>query len=179
MKRRYRCALLAIFLVASGAALLYDQFGFVWVAVAEDWTPEQMLQWFASYQEPSQCALSYDIGGVLNRGPTLTFLDGQKTVCVDPPQLAPTPGNCLVYSFGSNGEWFVCVSFQLNTISSSFAHPSERFTLVRIREDTEFEKKTMMVNNSRSSSNQPNRSHEYLVKLNQKFRKEQHSKYSC
>ena len=32
------------------------------------------------------------------------MIDGQKAVCLD-PAARPTPGRCLVYSFGINNEW--------------------------------------------------------------------------
>lgn len=54
--------------------------------------------------DPSACRVYYEFGGVLNRKPSMIFLDGQKSVCVD-EGVRPDPDDCLVYSFGNNGEW--------------------------------------------------------------------------
>jgi hypothetical protein len=57
-----------------------------------------------SRRDSSACRTYYEFGGVINRLSSLTFLDGQKSVCLD-PGVAPTPDKCVVYSFGNNGEW--------------------------------------------------------------------------
>lgn len=66
-------------------------------------TWKDMLPYF-SWKNVSACQTYYEFGGVLNRLPLLTFLDGQKSVCLD-PGVSPVPGRCVVYSFGNNGEW--------------------------------------------------------------------------
>jgi hypothetical protein len=69
---------------------------------------KEMLLWFA-HSESADCEIYHEFGGVLNRmykpSPALFFMDGQKSVCLDPVSLAPPVGNCLVYSFGNNAEW--------------------------------------------------------------------------
>lgn len=66
-------------------------------------TWKEMLPLF-SRRNSSACRTYYEFGGVINRLSSLTFLDGQKSVCLD-PGVAPTPDKCVVYSFGNNGEW--------------------------------------------------------------------------
>lgn len=57
----------------------------------------------------SACSLSHDFGGTMVTSnisnSTYRGLDGQKAVCLYPPQLAPVPERCVVYSFGINDEW--------------------------------------------------------------------------
>lgn len=71
-------------------------------------TRHEILQWFA-HSEPTDCEIYHEFGGVLNRmykpAPALFFLDGQKSVCLEPVSLAPPSDNCIVYSFGNNAEW--------------------------------------------------------------------------
>ena len=64
---------------------------------------QDLLPYFSEY-DPTACGIYYEFGGILSRQPGLTFLDGQKAVCFD-SGLRPNPGRCIVYSFGSNGEW--------------------------------------------------------------------------
>lgn len=59
---------------------------------------------YLNWKNRGACKVFYEFGGVVNRKPGLTFLDGQKSVCLD-AGVAPQPGRCIVYSFGSNGEW--------------------------------------------------------------------------
>lgn len=59
---------------------------------------------FFSRRDILACKTYYEFGGVINRLPSLTFLDGQKSVCLD-QGVAPVPDQCVVYSFGNNGEW--------------------------------------------------------------------------
>ena len=65
---------------------------------------KEMLLWFA-HSESADCEIYHEFGGVLNRmykpSPALFFMDGQKSVCLDPVSLAPPVDNCLVYSFGN------------------------------------------------------------------------------
>lgn len=67
-----------------------------------DW--KEMLPYFASKGDAFACSTYFEFGGVLNRNPSMVFLDGQKSVCLD-EGVAPVPGDCLIYSFGNNGEW--------------------------------------------------------------------------
>lgn len=83
-------------------------------------TPNQLHD-YMYWTNRSSCNLIQDFGGfVLNQttlqkmwGGKLGFwksldkmpvaMDGQYPICLDP--IPPTPGNCLVYSFGINNEW--------------------------------------------------------------------------
>jgi len=83
-------------------------------------TPDQLHD-YMHWTNRSSCNLIHDFGGfMLNRttlqkmwGGKLGFwkslekipvaMDGQYPICLDP--IPPTPGNCLVYSFGINNEW--------------------------------------------------------------------------
>ena len=66
-------------------------------------TWREMLSLF-SWKNTSACKTYYEFGGVMNHMLALNFLDGQKSVCLD-PGVAPVPEQCVVYSFGNNGEW--------------------------------------------------------------------------
>lgn len=65
-------------------------------------TPQQVIDYFY-WANASSCRLSHAFGGKMMKNPS--GLDGQKSVCLDPVEVAPKPGNCLVYSFGINDEW--------------------------------------------------------------------------
>lgn len=69
---------------------------------------KEMLLWFA-HSQSADCEIYHEFGGVLNRmykpSPALFFMDGQKSVCLDPVSLAPPADDCLVYSVGNNAEW--------------------------------------------------------------------------
>lgn len=106
-KQQQQCALVFfIFLVFAG---FYHQHQLLSVFTSasnkknETLTWKDMLPWFAR-MDASVCKTYYEFGGVLNRLPSLSFLDGQKSVCLD-PGVAPVPDQCIVYSFGNNGEW--------------------------------------------------------------------------
>lgn len=43
-------------------------------------------------------------GGVMIDADNVSFLDGQKAICLD-KGVAPQKGNCIVYSIGINNEW--------------------------------------------------------------------------
>ena len=57
-------------------------------------TWKEMLPLF-SRRDSSACKTFYEFGGVINRLSSFVFLDGQKSVCLD-PGLAPTPDKCVV-----------------------------------------------------------------------------------
>lgn len=63
----------------------------------------EMLPYF-SWRNASACKIFNEFGGVISHIPFLAFLDGQKSVCLD-PGVSPMPDRCVVYSFGNNGEW--------------------------------------------------------------------------
>lgn len=63
---------------------------------------QEMLDYLL-WTNRTSCRLAHDFGGQMNQNPS--GYDGQKTVCLDPVQLAPPAGRCLVYSFGINNEW--------------------------------------------------------------------------
>lgn len=72
-----------------------------------DWTvykPETLnLSQIIDYVEwtnSSSCRLTHDFGGHIHD----IGMDGQKAVCMD-PEVRPTSGHCLVYSFGISHEW--------------------------------------------------------------------------
>ena len=65
---------------------------------------KDMLTYFDGH-DASACRIYFELGGVLSRQPGLTFLDGQKAVCFDGALAPRSDGRCIVYSFGSNGEW--------------------------------------------------------------------------
>lgn len=67
-------------------------------------TWHEILPFFSSVQNPTACGMFHEFGGVLNRQPSMVFLDGQKAVCLD-DGVRPNPESCLVYSFGNNAEW--------------------------------------------------------------------------
>ncbi len=64
-------------------------------------TGTQLLKYFM-WTNQTSCLLSHDFGGAMSYNPS--GLDGQKAVCID-PEVAPKPGNCLIYSFGIHNEW--------------------------------------------------------------------------
>jgi hypothetical protein len=64
-------------------------------------TGPQLVEYFM-WTNHSSCKLSHDFGGVMMDNPS--GLAGQKAVCID-PEVAPKPGDCLVYSFGINDDW--------------------------------------------------------------------------
>ena len=61
----------------------------------------QYLEW----TNRSSCALVQDFGGQMISAGERAGLDGQKAVCLDPPELAPPVHHCVVYSFGIKDEW--------------------------------------------------------------------------
>ena len=65
-------------------------------------TAEQMLDYFL-WTNRSSCRLAHDFGGHMMSSPS--GFDGQKTMCIEPVQLAPPVGKCLVYSFGIDNDW--------------------------------------------------------------------------
>jgi hypothetical protein len=65
-------------------------------------TGEQIMNYFSWTGNRQSCRLVQDFGGTMYKNPS--GWDGQKSVCID-PQVAPQPGECLVYSFGINNEW--------------------------------------------------------------------------
>lgn len=75
----------------------------VWQSSRSNLSWKEMMPYF-SWKDVSACRTYYEFGGVLNRLPSLTFLDGQKSVCLD-RGISPVPDQCVVYSFGNNGEW--------------------------------------------------------------------------
>jgi hypothetical protein len=64
-------------------------------------TGPQLVEYFM-WTNHSSCILSHDFGGVMLDNPS--GLAGQKAVCID-PEVAPKPGDCLVYSFGIKDDW--------------------------------------------------------------------------
>ncbi|XP_057368161.1 uncharacterized protein LOC130689152 [Daphnia carinata] len=68
----------------------------------DEMSPEDMINYFL-WPNRTSCRLVHDFGGHMKRKPS--GLDGQKAVCLSPEQVAPPPGECLVYSFGINNEW--------------------------------------------------------------------------
>ena len=60
---------------------------------------------YVEWANRSSCALVQDFGGKMMSVGDKAGLDGQKAVCLDPPQLAPPVNRCVVYSFGINDEW--------------------------------------------------------------------------
>ena len=60
---------------------------------------------YVEWANRSSCALVQDFGGKMMSAGDKAGLDGQKAVCLDPPQLAPPVNRCVVYSFGINDEW--------------------------------------------------------------------------
>jgi hypothetical protein len=68
---------------------------------SETLTGPQLIEYFM-WTNHSSCQLSHDFGGLMMDNPS--GLAGQKAVCID-PEVAPKPGQCLVYSFGINGDW--------------------------------------------------------------------------
>ena len=55
---------------------------------------------YIEWKNATSCRLAHDLGGHVHP----EGVDGQKAVCMD-PQVRPTSGNCLVYSFGISNEW--------------------------------------------------------------------------
>ncbi|KAK4018581.1 hypothetical protein OUZ56_000627 [Daphnia magna] len=72
------------------------------IVSAEEMSAEDMMSYFL-WPNRTSCRLAHDFGGHMKRKPS--GLDGQKAVCLNPVQVAPPPGECLVYSFGINNEW--------------------------------------------------------------------------
>lgn len=68
----------------------------------DEMSPEDMMNYFL-WPNRTSCRLAHDFGGHMKSKPS--GLDGQKAVCLNPVQVAPPPGECLVYSFGINNEW--------------------------------------------------------------------------
>ena len=68
---------------------------------AQEFTARQVIDYFY-WSNATSCGLAHDFGGKMYQNPSA--LDGQKAVCLD-KTVAPTPGDCLVYSFGINNEW--------------------------------------------------------------------------
>jgi hypothetical protein len=64
-------------------------------------TGAQVMQYF-KWSNRQSCQLVQDFGGTMYKQPS--GWDGQKSLCLD-PEVAPEPGDCLVYSFGTNDEW--------------------------------------------------------------------------
>lgn len=65
----------------------------------------EVLNYFQCFDRTS-CSLVHDFGGtMMTKDIHYRGLDGQKAICLDPPQLAPSPDRCVVYSFGINDEW--------------------------------------------------------------------------
>ena len=60
---------------------------------------------YVEWANRSSCALVQNFGGKMMSAGVRAGLDGQKAVCLDPPQLAPPVNRCVVYSFGINDEW--------------------------------------------------------------------------
>ena len=77
---------------------------------ADTMTPSEIIR-YLRWSGNNNCRLAHDFGGQMIKryipdGILLVGIDGQKSVCIDPPSIAPrTDGNCIVYSFGINGEW--------------------------------------------------------------------------
>ena len=92
--------LLALVFLSPFAAYLYRHHGKRTPSI----TWQEMFPYFTSVADPTACQIYHEFGGVLNRQPSIVFLDGQKAVCLD-PVVVPEPDNCLVYSFGNNAEW--------------------------------------------------------------------------
>lgn len=72
------------------------------IANIDEMTVENMLEYFV-WPNRSSCRLAHDFGGHILGNPS--GLDGQKAICIEPVQLAPPAGKCLVYSFGINNDW--------------------------------------------------------------------------
>ena len=101
MECRSKYVALALMIVLFCLAAWHTHYGTPEFRKNPDW--KQLITSFSEY-DSNACGIYFEFGGVLSRRPGLTFLDGQKAVCFD-SGLQPNPGGCIVYSFGSNGEW--------------------------------------------------------------------------
>jgi len=80
---------------------------------AETMTPSEIIKYLHwggindAMTLSAGCRLSHDFGGKVMNGRYIPRgIDGQKSVCIDPPSIAPrTNGRCVVYSIGINNEW--------------------------------------------------------------------------
>ncbi|KAI9563029.1 hypothetical protein GHT06_010486 [Daphnia sinensis] len=79
---------------------------FDWRTVSVDaMSAEDVMNYFM-WTNRTSCRLANDFGGHMkSKRNKPSGLDGQKAVCLDPVQVAPPSGECVVYSFGINDEW--------------------------------------------------------------------------
>lgn len=98
-----------------------------WNNFVVDEVPAELVMDYFHWRNESSCRLFNHFGGIMVnqtmtdnvyksfnepitrmdiRGrPSPVAYDGSYAVCLDPPSVAPAPGNCLVYSFGSLNEF--------------------------------------------------------------------------
>ncbi|XP_057367840.1 uncharacterized protein LOC130688851 [Daphnia carinata] len=76
-----------------------------WRHVDMDTLNGHQLTDYFSWSNSGACRLVQDFGGVMISVGNIPAVDGQKAVCLDRPHLAPSPDECIVYSFGINNEW--------------------------------------------------------------------------
>lgn len=72
-------------------------------------TGPELIEYFL-WKNDTACNLKHDFGGMMFKDPP--GLDGQKSVCLNPVEIAPKAGKCIVYSFGINGDWSFDETFE-------------------------------------------------------------------
>ena len=123
---------------------------------AETMTPSEIIKYlhWGGINDPmtlsAGCRLSHDFGGKVMNGRYIPRgIDGQKSVCIDPPSIAPRiNGSCVVYSIGINNEWsfdedmeaYGCTVFAFDpsmNVSAPFFDHSERIHFFNLALDSE------------------------------------------